>query len=274
VNGALLSLGPYRVVDAVMKILALSDVHGNLEALRRVREIVSGTADAIVFTGDIVKGKARGDEWLGAIAQRRQPDRRRGDIELECQEDASVYAEFFDFMGDWGLPTYVVPGNMDAPRRRYFETFWEEPTTGDFVHCVHGSPAFLCLVDRFLVAGVGGEIVERGGEDFFVLQIPRWEAEFLMFVVRHFEERKIFLFHTPPVGALDLDKGQHKGSRVVNDLIETYEPWLVFCGHAHNSRGKEMIGSTLVVNPGSLKAGNYAIVDSERREVEFRTLGG
>ena len=254
-----------------MRILALSDLHGNMETLRKVREVAPGALDAIVFTGDIVKGNARGDEWLEAKAQGRQPDRGRAAIERERGEDASLYGEFFDFMGEWGVPTYLVPGNMDAPRRKYFETLLQEPAGPDMVFCVHGSPAFL---GGMLIAGAGGEIVERGGEDFFVLQVPRWEAEYLMYCVRHFEERKIFLFHTPPVGALDLDKDQHKGSRVVNDLIGTYEPWLVFCGHAHNSRGSERIGESVVINPGSLKGGCFALVDCETREAEFRSLAG
>lgn len=90
--------------------------------------------------------------------------------------------------------------------------------------------------------------------------------------LRESPQPRTLLFHTPPVGTLDLDKGNHKGSRVVNDMIEKYKPSLVFCGHAHNSRGTEEIGSSLVVNPGSLKVGNYAIVDSETSEVEFRSV--
>jgi Icc-related predicted phosphoesterase len=134
---------------------------------------------------------------------------------------------------------------------------------------VHGSPAFF---REFLVSGVGGEITKESREDFFVLRMPRWEVEYSLGFLWEFPQPKILLFHTPPVGTLDLDKGNHKGSRVVNDMIEKYKPSLVFCGHAHHSRGREEIGSSLVANPGSLKVGNYAILDSETREVEFHSV--
>lgn len=254
-----------------MKILALSDVHGKMEMLRKVREAVPGAVDTIVFTGDIVKGKARGDEWLEAKAQGRQPHPHKRTIELEAEEDLSLYSEFFNLIRKWGVPTFFVPGNMDAPRQRYFESVLQSSADDDRIRCVHGLVAFL---GDLLISGTGGEITEESREDFFVLQVPRWEAEYLMSFLRDFPDRKIFLFHTPPIGLLDMDKGQHKGSRVVNDLIEKHKPWLVFCGHAHNSRGTEQIGESVAINPGSLKAGYFAIVDSETREVEFRTLAG
>ena len=188
---------------------------------------------------------------------------------MEADEDASFYYEFFDFARQWGVPTYFVPGNMDAPRQRYFETVLQNWADDGTIRCVHGSPA---LWGDFLVLGVGGEIVEEGRQDFFVLQVPGWEAAYLTSCSPEFKNRKIFLFHTPPIGTLDLDKGRHKGNRVVNELIEKHQPWLAFCGHAHNSRGTEPIGQSVVINPGALKAGYFAVVDSITREAEFRKL--
>lgn len=208
-----------------MRILALSDIHGKMERLREVRDAVSGLPDAIVFSGDIVKGKARGDEWLAAQAEGRPPDPHKRAITMEADEDASFYREFFHFVREWGVPTFFVPGNMDAPRPRYFETVLQNSADDGMIRCVHGSPA---LWGDFLVLGVGGEITEESREDVFVLQVPRWEAECSMSVARDFEKRKILIFHTPPIGALDIDKGRHKGSRVVNDLIEKHRPWLAF----------------------------------------------
>lgn len=254
-----------------MRILALSDVHGKMEMLRKLREVVRGPLDAIVFTGDIVKGKARGDEWLEANAEGREPHPGKDAITAEAEEDVSLYGEFFDLIRQWDVPTFYVPGNMDAPKRRYFEMVLQNCGADDKICCVHGSPAFF---HDFLITGAGGEITEEAREDLFVLQVPRWEAEYLIRFVRDFPERKVFLFHTPPVGIVDMEEGQHKGSRVVNELIERYKPWLVFCGHAHNSRGKERIAESVAINPGALKAGNYALVDSETREVEFHSLVG
>ena len=253
-----------------MRILALSDIHGRMGRLREVREALPDVPDAIVYTGDIVKGTARGDEWLVAKAEGREPDREKETIKLEAQQDRSFYGGFFDFVREWDVPTFLVPGNMDAPRRRYFETVLQSAAVSGKIYCVHGLPA---IWSDFLVLGVGGEITEEGREDYFVLQVPGWEAAYLTSCSREFKNRKIFLFHTPPIGTLDLDKGRHKGNRIVNEMIEEHDPWLTFCGHAHNSRGQEQIGQSVVVNPGSLKAGFFALVDSETREAEFRSLG-
>jgi len=163
----------------------------------------------------------------------------------------------------------IASARHDCAPTPYFESALRNSAETNTIRCVHSS---LALFLNFLISGVGGEITEDERKDFFVLRIPRWEVEQSLSFLRAFPQRKILLFHTPPVGALDLDRGNHKGSRVVNDMIEKYKPSLVFCGHAHNSRGREEIGGSLVVNPGSLKAGNYALVDSETREVEFRTV--
>jgi Icc-related predicted phosphoesterase len=252
-----------------VKILALSDLHGEMEMLRKVRHVLPAPPGMIVFTGDIVRGKARGDEWLQTKAEGRNPDSHKEAIEAEAEEDATLYDQFFEVARQWGVPTFFVPGNMDAPRRRFFEAILRNSADDDKICCVHGLPAF---ASGFLISGVGGEITEETWEDFFVLQVPRWEAEYMLSFARFFPNRRILLFHTPPVGLLDLDKGNHKGSSVVNDIIRAYQPWLAFCGHAHKSQGQETIDKSVVVNPGSLKAGNYALVDSQTRQVQFHNL--
>ncbi len=43
-------------------------------------------------------------------------------------------------------------------------------------------------------------------------------------------------------------------------LIEDIKPLVVLCGHVHESRGIDKLGSTVIVNPGPLASGYYAIV--------------
>jgi len=67
----------------------------------------------------------------------------------------------------------------------------------------------------------------------------------------------IFNFHAPPYNtkidkALINGKWEHVGSRSVRELIEKYQPLLGLHGHIHESSGKDKIGNTIVVNPGSL----------------------
>ncbi len=73
----------------------------------------------------------------------------------------------------------------------------------------------------------------------------------------------IFCPHAPPRGtACDrLPNGEHVGSTVLRASIEREQPDLVLCGHIHESRGSDEIGTTQIVNPGPAEAGHYAVVD-------------
>ncbi len=74
---------------------------------------------------------------------------------------------------------------------------------------------------------------------------------------------RILCPHAPPQGtACDrLRSGEHVGSPALRALVEREQPDLVLCGHIHEARGKDTIGSTRIVNPGPVAAGHYAVVD-------------
>jgi Icc-related predicted phosphoesterase len=46
----------------------------------------------------------------------------------------------------------------------------------------------------------------------------------------------------------------------VRECIEKYQPELCLCGHIHESRAKDRIGRTPVINPGNLGSGGYVIL--------------
>lgn len=74
---------------------------------------------------------------------------------------------------------------------------------------------------------------------------------------------KIFVPHAPPVDtALDqIRSGKHVGSKAVREFIERRQPHAALCGHIHEARGKDQIGSTVIVNCGPAKEGYYAVVE-------------
>lgn len=83
----------------------------------------------------------------------------------------------------------------------------------------------------------------------------------------------MLLVHTPPQGRfVSCEDGRQVGRRAVNDLIEALGVRLVVCGHAHDGQGQERIGPALVVNPGPLSEGRYAIVDPHRGTVRLGVL--
>ena len=74
---------------------------------------------------------------------------------------------------------------------------------------------------------------------------------------------RIFCPHSPPYGtACDrLRSGKPVGSRSLRAFVERAQPDVVLCGHIHESRGEDVIGRSLIVNPGPAFAGHYAVVD-------------
>ncbi len=73
----------------------------------------------------------------------------------------------------------------------------------------------------------------------------------------------VLVSHTPPLDTKTdrLFTGKHVGSTAVRDFIATHRVELCLCGHIHESRAQDQLGSTVVVNPGPFARGYYARVD-------------
>lgn len=90
-------------------------------------------------------------------------------------------------------------------------------------------------------------------------------------------ETLLFVSHDPPHDSVAdmLPGGQHVGSKAVRSFIERARPRICLAGHIHESRGQGRLGETLVLNPGPLAGGWYALVwrtpqglEAELREVD------
>jgi Icc-related predicted phosphoesterase len=242
----------------VSRILVLSDFHGATHVLNSLEEKINEVApDIITFSGDIVKGYNRGDEWLAAREEDRPPVITE-DIKNEEKEDLTFYQTFFSFLNQFSIPSFVVPGNMDAPESRFLQASQKN-------RIVHK----MLVETPVVITGFGGQITEDKEERTFVLQFPR---EKVMDTMEKFSEDPIdiVITHSPPVSPLSFEDGQEKGSNVVNDLIDLLKPQYLFCGHAHKAQGAEWIKTTLAVNPGALKYGDYVVVEGDT--VEFGRL--
>jgi Icc-related predicted phosphoesterase len=100
------------------------------------------------------------------------------------------------------------------------------------------------------------------------LRYPRWEPEYRLKLVRELDEHElVLLLATPPA-----HKGHGTtGSEVLTELIASHRPRLVVSG---GERRVEMIGRSLVVAPGSLGDGHYAVADLHAHEAELEDLAG
>jgi len=70
---------------------------------------------------------------------------------------------------------------------------------------------------------------------------------------------KIMVCHTPPKDtAIDVVKsGMHVGSSIVRDFILKYKPHVCISGHIHESRARDKVGNTIVLNAGVFRDGWY-----------------
>jgi Icc-related predicted phosphoesterase len=86
-----------------------------------------------------------------------------------------------------------------------------------------------------------------------------------------FDNNTVFITHNCPNNTrLDIlkrgpQKGKHYGSYLARKIISGLHPKLALCGHMHENRGKQMLGKTLMVNPGTAKEGKAAIIELDAR---------
>jgi Icc-related predicted phosphoesterase len=225
--------------------------------------------DAVCFCGNVVKGQARYAEWLQARREERIPNRNQVDILEEALEDLRQYRVFCQTLDSLGVPVMLVPGDRDAPEERFFLFMQQAAFLSDNIFLMHEN---VSRVEKFIFTGFGGEITQGEKEDYFLLRYPRQECIFGTRRMRFLNPPRICIFHSPPISKLDLEDGIHRGAPFVNEIIDAVAPSFLFCGHVPKAWGAEEIGDTLVVNPGSLALGQYALVDTRKKSAEFLTL--
>jgi|Deesub1362B_J571_1020462.scaffolds.fasta_scaffold02992_2 Icc-related predicted phosphoesterase len=253
-----------------MIVLAISDLHGQMERLEKLGNVIQQKRpDLVLFAGDFVKGEQRGNEWLDARREGRSPNREKEGLFREIERDAHMLEEVLDRFAGWDVPVAYVPGNMDSPKEHFLFLARNAESSHPLVRCVHRG-AWL-FRDRFAVMGFGGDISVDLNEDFFQFLTPRWEVEYQFKFAEELDQPLIFLFHIPPRIFCPEDD-RSTGPEVVHELIKSYRPQLVVTGHLHDVQRWEKIGPSLVVSPGALKKGFYAIVGLPDQTVEFGKL--
>lgn len=226
---------------AIRTLLVVSEIRGELDPLTRLIGKLPEGVDAIAVTGDL------GAAW----------------------SKADTYRQIFRSLGEAGLPTFWIPGPTDAPLRDYLREAHNMEIAFPHLRGVHGTA--VQADGHLLFAGMGGEIVDdpdtiRGEETF--LRYPGWEVDYRLKILNEFKEReKVFLFMTWPS-----HKGLHEpGSEILAELIKTYDPRLVIVGR-EGGVSEMRIAKSLVVTPGRLDQGEYALVDLREVTVEPRNL--
>jgi Icc-related predicted phosphoesterase len=191
-----------------------------------------------------------------------------GDLGTGDGDRAAGYRAVFRALHQGTRPTYWVPGPGDAPVGDYIREAHNMEVVFPELHGVHGTLAF--WEDTYVFTGLGGAVGDDPAgprDEERELRYPRWEAEYRLKLLRELgEHESVMLFATPPA-----HKGHGtEGSEALAELINTHRPRLVVTS---GERGTSMLGNSLVVAPGSLADGEYAVADLHARRAQLEALG-
>ena len=225
----------------IQKVLALGGINGDADLLENLfDELADEPIDAVAVVGDL------GAPW----------------------SKADTYRALFKALGRADVAAFWVPGANDAPLADYLRESYNLEIAYPKLRGVHATAAV--GPDHVLFAGIGGEIrddPETLRTEEALIRYPGWEAEYCLKVVGEFKDYpKVFLFTTRPA-----HKGLHDpGSDVLAELVNTYRPQIVVT--AGDEPSEERLGKSLVVSPGRLDRGSYALIAFHNSRVEFGTV--
>ncbi len=217
-----------------MRLLGITDLHGNSTSLQRILAAGADAVDMILFGGDITHfGSPRQAESFLRRAQ------------------------------DTGTEVLAVAGNCDSAEidRRLIEMGISLAGCGVVCEGValQGLAAmppwrrrmYQCTEEELAEALRAGYVQLGGARPHVVLS--------------HAPPRNGKLDRTALL--------RHVGSTALRDFIAATQPSLVICGHIHEARGIERRGPTTVVNCGAARAGYYAVAEvGEEVNVELRRV--
>ncbi len=205
-----------------MRILALSDIHGNFKAVKKILERESA-CDVILLCGDLTTlGTAK--EVVDALQQIRSR----------------------------AVPLLAVAGNMDSP------DIDAALVAGDC--SINGTGKKIGDVGFFGVSAAPLSPLHTPyeiPEDEILLKAKRGWNE-----IKDVRRKVFVPHAPPRKTTLDRTfLGSHVGSTSIRAFIEQYEPDVVVCGHIHEARGIDTLGRVRMMNCGQAAKGYYGIIE-------------
>lgn len=218
-----------------MKVLLVTDIHGDTENLEKI--VDREDADAVLCAGDLSDAN-------------------------EFDDYTSQLEEVLDVFEKQGLMTKAVPGNMDP----------EEDCVKQLIQRRMNIHKKIASFEEFEAVGFGGGKTPFGTP--FEPEGEEIQAALTTLYDRMKADTKIAAIHQPPAATnLDIVDNDHVGSTEVRALIEEEDFDLVLTGHIHESRGLDRIEGTPVINPGPVMDGYYGIAEvNEEIELEMKQL--
>lgn len=215
-----------------MKILIISDAHGNVENIEKLSEQAKN-ADLVFFGGDFAKFNC--------------PETGKPALEALLKNSGSIFA---------------VLGNCDEP------DFISEIEEADI--CVQKSMVFkdgLVIAGSGGGSKFSGDTPFERTEDELVQDFDVIKNSLSQIADDDGKcSSLVLIMHNPPKDTKTdvIPGGIHVGSQKLREFIENVQPVLVVTGHIHESAGIDKIGESTVINPGALMEGKYALAELKK----------
>lgn len=218
----------------MVKILSIAEIHSETENLLNFVEWISKNEefDYVIFNGDL----------LGS-----------------SDDDTFIAETILEILKTLGKPLLTVPGNNDG---KILDILRENS------YLIHNN---YVIFENIAFFGYGGARTPIGKTS-----LEPSENEFKVYLNSLYQKVKdvsikILVTHMPPKDTrLDLVGSMHVGSEEIRNFILKNQINLAICAHIIEARGYDLLGNTVLINPGKFSEGNYAIIKINRdSSIEF-----
>lgn len=252
-----------------MKFLLIGDFHGRIPAKLK-NKIKKEEFDYVLCTGDLYYfdrfRKLLFKYWKETNGMSNKLLKIIGKKEynkLENEYKLSI-KNILTFLNSLDKPTYIVYGNVDTTLKAPWATKknLKDKPLEDIIK-KYKNLHFIDLVNKkiknYNLFAYGCKFPDRFGKKFLIKLKKKLKIN----------KKTILLSHNAPYNT-KLDKVRRKGGpdynghigdKLLTSTIKKKQPYLVICGHIHESFGKIKIGKTLVINIGASCEGRAAILE-------------
>ena len=255
-----------------MKILAISDPHGEFE---KVKAFPVKDVDLILIAGDLGSANLMREIAFEDVEREKKGLPKK---EISPTQRKKIFMEAYDstikivkYLSKHA-PVYIVYGNVESTnqdtRKESKEIGLPLPFLTDTLNEMEGVKVINNKVVTFNGIKIGGLqyfVDTNWVRDFkpknYAIQLnkAKRDAGKAKEVLRRFGKVDILVTHQPPYRVLDKVtskfapkdwQGKNAGSKTIRDYIVSKQPRYVFCGHIHEGKGVKKIGKTKVHNLG------------------------
>jgi hypothetical protein len=222
-----------------MNILAISDIHNDVESLMNFIDKISFLDfDIIIAIGDFT------------------------DVNLPRGfKDVDIAKLVIEELSSLKKPILAVPGNFDKNLVKFFE---KEGIS------LHGKGRKIKNVGFYGFGGARtpyGTFLEPSEEEIKNKLKEAYNG------IRD-SGLKVQVTHMPPAKTkLDLlYTGAHVGSEAIRKFIETNQPNVAISSHIHEARGVDELGNTKLINPGRFPEGYCGLITVKKGNVSVKIV--